>query len=245
MTVEIEFNQSRPTLPAIIVFSADRIEFDQIDYSLLQELSGAPQPSGFVFRQNKFTASPALPFAALAMPAFDRLDADGLDHVEIELNHFLCDCDKIAWFVGAVVHGYDADAAALARGGTMAFLRRLYAGAGSCLRCDDDGGGIGLLRGCEADEARPFAGYAETALSNGGSSLRCAQSGRPVRPGSSFNYEEDRTTTTTRPPRLIPNRDREVKKHGDFGGGSATVTASFMLTATCLLLLSSRIAENF
>ena len=52
--------------------------------------------SGLVFRENKFSAEPLLPFGSLAMPAFDRLQPEEA-YIDIEGNQFPCRSD---WQLG-------------------------------------------------------------------------------------------------------------------------------------------------
>jgi hypothetical protein len=56
-----------------------------------------------IFRENKFACEPTLPFNAMAMPSFDTISADPQSYVVIENNHFICQCDKMAWFLGSAV----------------------------------------------------------------------------------------------------------------------------------------------
>lgn len=67
-----------------------------------------PSRIGFVFVGNKFAADPTLPFGTLAMPSFDLLDPEAV-FVNVEENHFLCDCNRIAWFVAAAAFHFDRD----------------------------------------------------------------------------------------------------------------------------------------
>ncbi len=62
-----------------------------------------------MFRENKFAADPTLSFGALALPAFDLLMENSDSFIDVDLNHFLCDCDRIAWFIAAITHGFDTD----------------------------------------------------------------------------------------------------------------------------------------
>jgi len=54
--------------------------------------------SGLVFRENKFAAEPLLPFASLAMPAFDRLSPE-TSYIDIEGNQFPCRCQSVGWLL--------------------------------------------------------------------------------------------------------------------------------------------------
>lgn len=61
--------------------------------NIFSDQDGQGPPAHFTFRQNKFKAAPTLPFNALAMPAFDVVY--GANSYVIEMNHFLCDCNKV------------------------------------------------------------------------------------------------------------------------------------------------------
>jgi len=162
--------------------------------------------SGFVFRENKFAADPTLPFGSLAMPAFEKVDANEESYVDIEDNRFVCECDKLAWFIGAATHNFDRDSlediGSEKRGyGTLDFIDELYDTAGKCLRCG--------LRSCEVVEDENFGDYADSALMLHNGQLKCSASGRPLESQrgngngsndvgsgnadkpSSYNYEKD------------------------------------------------------
>jgi len=162
--------------------------------------------SGFVFRENKFAADPTLPFGSLAMPAFEKVDANEESYVDIEDNRFVCECDKLAWFIGAATHNFDRDSlediGSEKRGyGTLDFIDELYDTAGKCLRCG--------LRSCEVVEDENFGDYADSALILHNGQLKCSASGRPLESQrgngngsndvgsgnadkpSSYNYEKD------------------------------------------------------
>jgi hypothetical protein len=142
-----------------------------------------PPSTGLVFRENKFSAEPSLPFGTLAMPAFDQLDP-AHSYVDVEANHFLCECDRLAWFIGAMTHGYERDAIAAISGGngkgksrpavgsgSLQFVTKLYETAGKCLSCG--------LRKCDVGE-QDFLAYARDALSVVDGQLQCAASGQPI-----------------------------------------------------------------
>jgi hypothetical protein len=59
-----------------------------------------------VFRENKFSLDPMLPFNALAMPGFADVNSEQ-SYVDIEANHFLCDCDRMGWMLAALQHSFD------------------------------------------------------------------------------------------------------------------------------------------
>ena len=62
----------------------------------LQEESVDSQGFGLIFRENKFACDPILPFNAMAMPSFNLLNNPGAK-VEVDNNHFVCNCDKTNW----------------------------------------------------------------------------------------------------------------------------------------------------
>jgi len=162
--------------------------------------------SGFVFRENKFAADPTLPFGSLAMPAFEKVDANEESYVDIEDNRFVCECDKLAWFIGAATHNFDRDSlkeiGSEKRGhGSLDFIDELYDTAGKCLKCG--------LRSCEVVEDENFGDFADSALTVHKGQLKCSASGRPLESQrgngsginaigggnadkpSSYNYEKD------------------------------------------------------
>jgi len=47
-----------------------------------------------------------LPFNALAMPGFADVNSEQ-SYVDIEANHFLCDCDRMGWMLAALQHSFD------------------------------------------------------------------------------------------------------------------------------------------
>ena len=72
---------------------------------------GDPHQSGLVFRENRISGDPTLPFNSLAMPGYADLTAEGLSDetagtVIIESNHFRCQCDSVAWLIAAMEHDY-------------------------------------------------------------------------------------------------------------------------------------------
>ena len=38
-----------------------------------------------------------------------QVDANEESYVDIEDNRFVCECDKLAWFIGAATHNFDRD----------------------------------------------------------------------------------------------------------------------------------------
>lgn len=151
---------------------------------LLQREIGNGSKPGFVFRENKFKADPILPFNALAMPAFDLLQTPEA-YVNIEDNHFLCDCNKVGWFVGAMTHGFDRSVIADGRG-NLDFLQKLYDTSGKCLEC--------TLRRCDPVEGKSFKNFARSALIKHGEKLTCSVSGQPLKSqkqsGNGFHGED-------------------------------------------------------
>jgi len=141
-------------------------------------------PSGFVFRENKFACEPSLPFNAFAMPSFDVIDGAADSYVDIEKNHFACQCEKMDWFLGAMTHNFDQDVIANGRG-SLEFLQKFYDTAGQCLSCG--------LRKCEVttDQFGSFHQFAQNALMIHKGELKCSSSGRPLKsqkPGRQLNY---------------------------------------------------------
>lgn len=150
-----------------------------------KEMENYQQPSqaGFIFRENKFAADPILPFNALAMPAFDLLTESHV--VMIEQNHFLCDCNKVAWFIGAMTYGFDRSVIANGRG-SLDFLQQLYRTSGQCLKCN-------LMR-CEPIQDQSFRDFASSALIKHENKLKCSASGQPLRshkPGGGYGFDEE------------------------------------------------------
>jgi hypothetical protein len=43
------------------------------------------------------------------MPGFYDINTED-SYVDIESNHFVCDCDRMGWMLAAVQHGFDAGA---------------------------------------------------------------------------------------------------------------------------------------
>jgi len=150
----------------------------------LEPATSNEQPARFVFRQNKFKADPTLPFNALAMPAFDLVkDQDCTDCVED--NHFLCDCNKVGWFIAAITHEFDSDIIANGRG-SLEFLKRLYDTSGQCLECD--------LRTCEPKDGHAFRNFAQAAVTKVKGRLICSASRQPLksqRPGANHENSID------------------------------------------------------
>ena len=60
-----------------------------------------------MFRENKFALDPSLPFNAFSMPGFMDINNDN-SYVDIEANHFVCDCDRMGWMLAAAQHDFDA-----------------------------------------------------------------------------------------------------------------------------------------
>jgi len=42
------------------------------------------------------------------MPGFSEVKTEGT-YVDIEANHFLCECDRIGWYLALVQDNFDAD----------------------------------------------------------------------------------------------------------------------------------------
>ena len=117
------------------------------------------------------------------MPSFDTVDAPN-SYVDIENNHFMCQCEKMDWFLGAMTHNFDRDVIANGRG-SLQFLQKLYDTAGQCLACG--------LRKCEVstDQFGSFHEFANSALMVHKGELKCSSSGRPLKsqkPGRQLNY---------------------------------------------------------
>lgn len=95
--------------------------------------------SGLVFRENMFAAEPVLPFAALAMPAFDRLSPAN-SYIDIEGNNFPCRCQSLGWFLAFGEFGLNkqslSEAGSVYGSGSLSFLSLLYTSAGPCVHCD-------------------------------------------------------------------------------------------------------------
>ena len=90
----------------------------------------------------------------------------------IENNHFVCECDKMSWFLGAMLHNFDRDVIANGRGGSLDFLQKLYDTAGKCLQCS--------IRSCQVTET-DFHQFAQAALIVHKNQLKCSSSGQPLK----------------------------------------------------------------
>ena len=117
------------------------------------------------------------------MPSFDVIDVPNA-YVDIENNHFTCQCEKMDWFLGAMTHNFDRDVIANGRG-SLQFLQKLYDTGGQCLACG--------LRKCEVttDQFESFHQFAQNALMIHKGELKCSSSGRPLKsqkPGRQLNY---------------------------------------------------------
>ena len=143
--------------------------------------------SGLTFRDNKFTAHPDLPFGALALPAFDRLDTDTAV-IDVANNHFVCECDKVAWLVAAMTHQFDRDALAQIGvksrdgAGSLDFIQLVYDTSGSCLDC--------RLLSCTPGSTT-FKEFARNTLVVQKDELKCSSSGQPLKsqiPGRKGNF---------------------------------------------------------
>lgn len=135
------------------------------------EAEMGPSQSGLVFRENNFACEPTLPFNALAMPAFDLVHNKPNVYLDIEGNNFVCDCNKIAWVLGAMTYNFDKDVIANGRG-SLEFLQMLYDSAGQCLQCG--------LRKCEPTGTM-FSDYAKDALMVHKGQLKCSATGQPLK----------------------------------------------------------------
>jgi len=187
---------------------------------------------GFIFRENKFKADPTLPFNALAMPAFDLVDNDE-SYVDIELNHFLCDCNKVAWFIAAMTHGFDRAIIANGRG-SLQFLQKLYDTSGQCLECD--------LRTCNPIEGRAFRNFARAALVKHKGKLKCSDSAQYLKsqsPGG--NNELDGEYSEEEDLARLKNKEwsSELLTDDNQPSNSVQIKVTEFLSASCLLYLIS------
>ena len=117
-----------------------------------------------------FANEPTLPFNAMAMPSFDKMNSPS-SYVVIENNHFVCECDRMSWLLGAMTHNFDKDIIANGRG-SLEFLQKLYDSAGQCLNCG--------LRKCETTD-QAFHNFAKTALIVHKGQLKCSSSGQALK----------------------------------------------------------------
>eukprot|EP00095_Tigriopus_kingsejongensis_P001264 maker-scaffold149_size310270-snap-gene-0.8 protein:Tk01264 transcript:maker-scaffold149_size310270-snap-gene-0.8-mRNA-1 annotation:"unnamed protein product" len=179
--------------------------------------------SGLIFRENKFTANPFLPFGSLAMPAFEKLDPE-IGYVDVDKNHFVCECNKLSWFIAAMTHQFDKEAIAEIGSnqlgyGSLEFIDLLYETSGHCLNCQ--------LTNCEVSE-KDFMKYAYHALIVDGDDLKCSISDQPLKSHSksgkstfvvpdrpsSYSYEreheDDETLGGRRPPSNLQDTNKRV-----------------------------------
>jgi len=160
------------------------------EFRPLQRREGDPHQSGLVFRENRISGDPTLPFNSLAMPGYADLltaagegqsdDTDGT--VIIESNHFRCQCDSVAWLIAAMEHDYQKDKIFSENDrGSWPFLEALYNTADGCVECS--------LQKCQLspEGSQKFLQFARSALfspSGKPDSLVCADSGKPVGDGT-------------------------------------------------------------
>ena len=176
--------------------------------------------SGFVFRENKFAADPTLPFDSLAMPDFNKLGDPEDSYALIESNHFLCQCDAVGWFIGAMEYGFDIDI--LNREpGSLAFLRQIYQTASSCVQCG--------LTSCQTTD-QGFREFGKSALTSSKGLLLCSKSGHPLK-------SKDPSKSQSYSPNDILKLDDS--KHSDdaqrLASGSSNVAYSLTVTMLCLI----------
>ena len=177
-----------PLIPEVYV----SVLFQKYIY-LFQDSNANQAQQGFIFRENKFACEPSLPFNAMAMPSYDKISAPR-SYVVIENNHFVCKCDKMAWFIAAMTHNFDRDVIANGRG-SLEFLQKLYDSAGQCLTCG--------LRRCDVIEEESFHDFARNALIVHKNELKCSASGQalksqnPDRQLNMFKGEEESLAEST------------------------------------------------
>ncbi|XP_040568110.1 uncharacterized protein [Lepeophtheirus salmonis] len=114
--------------------------YAEIRKNTFETITGKPfinlrhnSPDGsFIFRENKFRVDSSLPEDALSMPNFD-----GSVDSYIDSNHFVCDCDKLAWLIYSTKEAFTQESKEVP---TSIFLKELVKSSGKCLNCD--------LRGC-------------------------------------------------------------------------------------------------
>lgn len=214
-----------------------------------QELINPESQTGLVFRENKFTASPSLPFGSLAMPAFEKLDPEA-EYIDIDKNHFVCECSKLSWFIGAMTHQFDKEAIQDIGNddlgyGSLDFLELIYETSGHCLDCQ--------LTTCEVTE-KDFMKYADSALIVHDNELKCSISGQalkshskngkssfiiPERP-SSYSYEREHENDSSPdipspPDNLNLKRDGDQSTVSEVTGSGATYQISLMGLTSCLV----------
>lgn len=212
-----------------------------------------------MFRENKFSAPSELPFGSLAMPAFSQIRPD-IALITIEMNHFQCKCDRLAWFIAANVHNFDREAL-MAIGddrkgfGSLDFIERLYTSSGNCLQCS--------VTKCEIDPSTSFIDFASSALEYRQGELKCRSSGQSVREQrprptdpqppptapSSYEYEPggsvDRLRRPTQriPTISPPTRDEEGATReitdSDFTNGSDNKSSKGLLITLSLVMVIS------
>jgi len=135
-------------------------------FSLDNELS----QMGLVFRENKFASFPDLPFASLALPSFENLPAS-TSYIDVDNNHFLCDCQAIGWFLafGQFDHnrGSLASVRRVAPTDDAGFIRQVFNSSGQCLSGCQELGDCHEMR----DTVRQFAD--EAVKWNADGDIRC------------------------------------------------------------------------
>lgn len=151
---------------------------------LLVEGESAGIMTGFVFRENKFTADPALPFGSLVMPGFSQILRDSA-YIDIDSNQFSCECEAVGWLMAFGQLGYNnktlADISKVKGTGTVEFLTLLYSSAGQCLKCSHDE--------CRSLPEK-LVDLAHTSLIREGSVLRCS-SGVVIKNNDDLSVEQD------------------------------------------------------